>query len=107
MIGIFLLLLLDRCHVDEGGLFEGTCVPANLFVGEGNESSGDRVERVVRTHLYVFARSDLGSALTNDDATNVGEFSGVELGPEALAMGIASVRCRTTGLFVCHRVLRS
>jgi hypothetical protein len=24
-----------------------------------------------------------------------------------LAMGIASVRCRTTGLFVCHRVLRS
>jgi len=100
--GVFLLAF-DGRYVGELHVLEGAGVPTDLAVAERDDACSKGEKSVVRPHFHVFARTDLRTALADDDASNLGEFSRVELGSEALAMGIASVRCRTAGLFMCHR----
>lgn len=75
---------------------------ADLFPGEGNYAVGNSVERIILSDAYVKAGADFGAALTDDNVTDFGEFTGVQLGSKTLAVGIAAQFCGATCFSMCH-----
>lgn len=83
---------------------EGAGEALDLFVCELDDAVRDCEERVIRANSDVLTRADFGAALANEDVARLGVLSCVELGSEALALGIAPITGRAAGFFMCHRV---
>lgn len=84
------MTLFGRHHVGEFHAFTRSGKRGDGFVGEFDEAVSHGVKGVVVALFDVQAGANFRTALANDDIADFGMFSGVEFGPEALALRIAS-----------------
>jgi len=99
---VLILFCLGWNDVSKFYVFEGAGEAANTFICKFDDAIRDGEQGVVLTDANVFAGTNFGAALSNENVTTFGEFTGVELGSEALALGISSVTGRTAGFFMGH-----
>ena len=71
---------------------EGSASPADAMAGAG----------VVAAATYVFARMNMGTALTNKDVAGEYELAVAALNAQALCSGIATIFSRAYAFFMCH-----
>jgi len=57
---------------------------------------------IVLAHAYIPAREDFGAALTDYNLADKGFLAMVELNPQILGIGIATILTRACGFLMCH-----
>lgn len=98
-------VLFCLCRDDVGQLYllERSGEAADFLFREFHDAVGYGEEGVVTAFAHVQSRTDGRAALADDDVAYMGELAGVELGAQALTLGIADITSTAASFLMCHK----
>lgn len=97
-----MLFLFDWDDLNEFGVFEGSGEATNTLVGEFDDTFYNGEKGVVFAAKNAMTWTDFCAALTDENVTDTSVLAGIFFYSKTLAVGITTVRGRTTCFFMSH-----
>ena len=73
------------------------------LLGEFHDTLNDREDCKITSHFYALSRKPLRAFLADDDVARSDDFTCETLNAASFGLRIATVLCRASGFFMCHR----